>query len=131
MWYVDPNMPLPIDIGNAIISEANFYINEDFGYPREYCYYTRIKAIEKIIEIEEKLSPIQYCVRSIWCPSNYHLLPIEIRVYWDKNHNLINSKTRKHVTSEIIFNTELEAVQYVIDHPDPIFLMRKKELLDG
>ena len=125
MWYVDPHMPLPVDIGSPHLEDADFYIFEDFKYPKAYCFDTRIKAIEKIIEIEK----ILLFARSIWCPLYYHSLPIEIGVFWDESFNLVNNNTRKRVTNKTIFNTELEAIDYAINHPDPIFLIRKKELL--
>ena len=129
MWYVDPHMPLPIDIGNPILGEAAFYINGDFSYPREYCYDTKIKAIEKIIEIEEKLAHVRY----VWCPF-YHKLPVTILVYWirqDKKQILMRNDSGTAVLAKNIFNTELEALDYAINHPDPLFLERKKELLNG
>lgn len=91
---------------------------------QKYCFDTRIKAIDKIIEIEKILKH----VRSIWCLIYYHKIPKKIKVFWDKYGNLINHNTRKPITNKDVFNTELEAVQYAINHPDPIFLIRKKEL---
>ncbi len=128
MWYVDLNLPLPIDIGSPILGDANFYINGDFSYPREYCYDTKIKAIEKIIEIENKLAHVRY----VWYNYHYHKLPKRIFVHWihyNKKQILMRNNSGTAVTNKNIFNTELEAIDYAINHPDPIFLIRKKELL--
>ncbi len=125
MWYVDPHMPLPIDIGSPYLEDANFFIFGDFGYPKAYCFDTKIKAIEKIIEIEKVLVHN----RSIWCPLDYHKLPIKIKVFWNTTHNLVDCYSGKYIEKDLIFNTELGAIDYAIKHPDPIFLLRKKELL--
>ncbi len=125
MWYIHSNMPLPIDIGNTILSVASFYTNENFSYPKEYCFDTRIKAIEAII----KRASISICNLSVWSFTNYHSLPIKEYVYWDKDCNLRSRIDGYLITSKLIFNTELEALDYVINHPNPIFLERKKELL--
>ena len=128
MRYVDQCKPLPIDIGSPYLEDANFYIFGNFGYSKAYCFDTRIKAIEKIIEIEETLAQ----VRSVWYNCHYHKLPKRILVYWthyDKKQILMRNDSGTVVTSKNIFNTELEAIDYAINHPDPIFLERKKELL--
>ena len=124
MFYVDTNKPLPIDIGSPYLENDSFYIFGEFGYPKTYCYDTRIKAIKKIIEIESRL----YHYRKVWSPLYYHKLPIEIGVFWKQDGILINVTTKEPITSKVIFNTELEALDYAINHPDPIFLERKKEL---
>ena len=124
MFYVDQNLPLPIDIGSPYLENDSHYIYGEFGYPKAYCFDTKNKAIEKIIEIERKLS---HC-RKIWSPFYYHKLPIEINVFWNQDCVLINANTNKPITSKNIFNTELEALDYAINYPDPIFLERKKEL---
>ncbi len=123
MYYVDPNFPLPIDIGIPAIDNEAFYICMTYSYPKAYCFDTRIKAIDKIIAIERKLSHY----RKIWSPLYYHELPMEISVIWNE-HTLINAQTGKPITSKIIFNTELEALDYAINHPDPIFINRKRLL---
>ena len=116
MWYVDPHMPLPIDIGSPFLEDVNFFIFADFKYPKAYCFDTRIKAIEKIIEIEKVLAH----VRVVWCPLDYHKLPITILVYWviqDKKQILMRNDSGTAVLVKNIFNTELEAIDYAINHP--------------
>ena len=100
MYYVDPNLPLPIDIGNPTLG-VDFYINGDFSYPIEYCFDTKIKAIEEIKKIEDKL--IHYW--SVWIVYYYNKLHTRITVYWDKNLNLIHSTSKKYVSSKLIFST--------------------------
>ncbi len=50
-------------------------------------------------------------------------------VHYGKKQILMRNDSGTAVTNKNIFNTELEAIDYAINHPDPIFLLRKKELL--
>ena len=128
MFYVDPRYPLPIDIGSPILSKGYFYVSGDFGFPGEYCFDTRIKAIEKIMEIEHSIC----FVRPVWSYCHYHKLPKKILVYWtyqDKKQILMQHDSGTAITSKHIFNTELEAINFAINNPDPIFLNRMKELI--
>ena len=123
MWYVDQCKPLPIDIGSPINETATRYLFEGVGYFKIYCHATREEAIDAIIKYESNLC---YC-RNVWVLTGYGSLPRKIRVQW-KGRTLMTS-LGVPIKKEILFNTELEAIDHMIDNPDPIFLNRRKELI--
>jgi len=113
MWYADPEYPLPVEVDNSeLVEHGIHYIWNEFAYPRWLFFKTKIKAIEKIEEIEKTL--IYY--RPVWAYVGVDRLPKRIPVVWH-NGVLCDTISTKPIVGHKLFNTETEALDFAIKTP--------------
>lgn len=125
MWYVDPKLPLPIELDYFYTTACGrWHMTLNHKYPVDSCFDTEIEAKQVLRERANG----QVFYGHVWVVYSYTKLPKRLGYYWDKDLNLMDSNSRNRIDDRYAFNTELEAVQRLIDNTKTIFEERKKEL---